>query len=64
MDEDVKLNLDTGCVEDDRELLVLGLGAVRIEIRASATDMRWLRPLFTANAEPFKALRDLGYMPR
>ncbi len=48
---------------NERELLVLGLRGIRIEIRASAADMRWLRPLFTANAEPFKALRDMGYMP-
>jgi hypothetical protein len=34
---------------------------VHIEVRAPMSEAAWLRALFTRNAEPFKALRDMGY---
>jgi hypothetical protein len=46
---------------NDREVLALGVEGGRLEIRASAKDMMWLRPLFTRCANQFLVLRDMGY---
>ena len=34
-----------------------------LTVRTSALNARWVRALFAHNAEPFKALRDIGFQP-
>jgi hypothetical protein len=47
---------------DKREKLVVATkSGIRIEVKASAEDMKWLRPLFTRHTEPHRVLRDMGY---
>lgn len=36
-------------------------GGGEIEIRASESDLHWLRALFTRNDKSFRALLDMGY---
>ena len=37
------------------------LSGAHLEVRAPAEEARWLRALFARNANPFRALRDMGY---
>ncbi len=34
----------------------------RIEVRAPLIERRWLEALFLRNTNPFRALRDMGYV--
>lgn len=43
-------------------MMVVRYGSIEITIRASEQDMRWLRPLFAHNADPWRVLRDIGYV--
>ena len=36
-------------------------GGGSIEVRAPIEEAHWLRALFTRNAEPFRAMRDMGF---
>jgi hypothetical protein len=44
------------------EALVFHLGRARVEVRAPAAEMHWLRPLFLRSKDPFKALLEMGFM--
>ena len=47
---------------EEAQALVLGTASdIRIEIRAPAAEMRWLRPLFLRNKDPFKVLLEVGF---
>jgi hypothetical protein len=48
---------------DTRTTLTLRAGSIHIQVRAEASEMAWLRPLFTRYKDPFKALHDMGYEP-
>lgn len=39
------------------------IGPIEMTITCSDKDYEWLYLLFTRNANPLKALRDIGYMP-
>jgi hypothetical protein len=44
--------------------LIYHVGDIEIDVTPAEEDYEWVKLLFESNANPFKALRDMGFWPQ